>query len=264
MPISHGRIIIPHYQQTFQPVLIVQYHWLANWHWIPPYLPNTVKSWQIRNIAALLREFKILSVMQAAITFHTMPSVKTRLQLQCTSYMIVRSCHQARNQPSLNDCLLTGQSQLDDLCCIILRFRLHPVGICMDIEKAFLHIQLHKDDRDHARFFWSSDPQNPDSEFVTFRFRVVLFCTPFMLNAALHCHLAQYNSPTAKKMIANLYVDNVVSGCPSEFEAISYYNEAPQWVTPTLTFEAGPPTVLDWWTKPTEIRLLMPTILSMS
>jgi len=47
-----------------------------------------------------------------------------------------------------------------------------------------------------------------------------------MLNAALHCHLAQYNSPTARKMIANLYVDNVVSGCPSELEAISYYNEA--------------------------------------
>ena len=27
-------------------------------------------------------------------------------------------------------------------------------------------------------------------------------------------------------MIANLYVHNVASGCPSKFEAISYYNEA--------------------------------------
>ena len=139
------------------------------------------------------------------------------------------SCHQARNQPSPNDCLLTSQPQLNNLCCIILRCRLHPAGICTDIEKVFLHIQLHKDDRDYTRFLWLSDPQNPYSEFVAFRFRVVLFgavCSPFMLNTALHCHLAQYSSPTAQKMIANLYVDNVASGCPSEFEAISYYNEA--------------------------------------
>ena len=150
------------------------------------------------------------------------PTTPVRIVYDC-------SCHQTKNQPSLNDCLLTGQPQLNDLCCIILRFRLHPVGICTDIEKAFLHIQLHEDDRDYTRFLWLSDPQDPDSEFVTYRFRVVLFgavCSPFMLNATLHCHLAQYNSPTAQSMLANLYVDNVVSGCPSESEAISYYNEA--------------------------------------
>lgn len=82
------------------------------------------------------------------------------------------SCHQARNQPSLNDCLLTGQPELNDLCCVILRFRLHPVGICTDIEKAFLQ---HKDDRNWIRFLWLSDPTDPNSEFVTYRFRVVLF-----------------------------------------------------------------------------------------
>ena len=32
------------------------------------------------------------------------------------------SCHQSRDQPSLNDCLLSGDPQLNDLCCIILRF----------------------------------------------------------------------------------------------------------------------------------------------
>ena len=150
------------------------------------------------------------------------PTTPVRIVYDC-------SCHQVKNQPSLNDCLLTGQPQLNDLCCIILRFRLHPVGICTDIEKAFLHIQLHEDDRDYTRFLWLSDPQNPDSKFVTYRFRVVLFgavCSPFMLNAALHCHLAQNSSPTAQKMLANLYVDNIISGCISESEAISYYNEA--------------------------------------
>jgi len=32
--------------------------------------------------------------------------------------------------------------------------------------------------------------------------------------------------PTAENMFANLYVDNIVSGCLSELEASSYYNKA--------------------------------------
>ena len=162
---------------------------------------------------------------------HYIPHHAVRKDSSTTPVRIVYdcSCHQTRNQPSLNDYLLTGQRQLNDLCCIILRFRLHPVGICTDIEKAFLHIQLHEDDRDWTIFLWLSNPQDPDSEFVTYRFRVVLFgavCSPLMLNAALHCHLAQYNSPTAKHILANLYVDNIVSGCPSDSDAIRYYSKA--------------------------------------
>jgi len=85
------------------------------------------------------------------------------------------SCHQERDQPSLNDCLLTGEPVLNDLSCILLRFRIHPVGICTDIEKVFLHISLHEDDRDCTRFLWPSDTQHPESEFVTYQFKVVLF-----------------------------------------------------------------------------------------
>lgn len=126
---------------------------------------------------------------------HYLPHHAVRKDSSTTPIRIVYdcSCHPTRNQPSLNDCLLTGQPQLNDLCCIILRFRLHPVGICTLIEKALLHIQLHEDDRDWTRFLWLSDPHDPDSEFITYRFRVVLFgavCSPFMLNAALHRHLA--------------------------------------------------------------------------
>ena len=89
--------------------------------------------------------------------------------------------------------------------------------------------ELHKDNRDWTRFLWLSNPQDPNSEFIMYRFRIVPFgavSSPFMLNASLHCHLAQHRLPTAQNMLANFYVDNIVSGCPSESEAISYYNEA--------------------------------------
>ena len=174
------------------------------------------------------------------------------------------SCHQARDQPSLNDCLLTGEPQLYDLCCILLQFRIYPVGVCTDIRRDrrhFLHISLHEDDRDYTRFLWLSDPQNPESELVTYRFKVVLFgaaCSPFMLNAALHCHLSQYRSPTAQNMLANLCVDNIVSGCQSESEAVLYYNNTSSimkdanfnlrsWISnsPHLTEQASKDKVVD-------------------
>ena len=46
-----------------------------------------------------------------------------------------------------------------------------------------------------------------------------------MLHAALHCHLTQYSS-ISKDLLQNLYVDNILSGCPTEEETVAYYTEA--------------------------------------
>jgi len=139
------------------------------------------------------------------------------------------SCQQSKKHPSLNDCLHTGEPQLNDLCSIILRFRLHPIGLCTDIEKAFLHIWLHKDNRDWTRFLWLRNPLDPESELQAYRFKVVLFgavCSPFMVNATLHCYLSKYRSPAAQDMLTNLCGDNIVSGCQSTEEALQYYHTA--------------------------------------
>ena len=50
--------------------------------------------------------------------------------------------------------------------------------------------------------------------------------SPFMLNATLHHHLQQFESPTAVGMLTNLYVDNVISACNSHDQAIRYYQMA--------------------------------------
>ena len=47
-----------------------------------------------------------------------------------------------------------------------------------------------------------------------------------MLYAALNHHLASNLSPVSEDIQANLYVDNVISGCHSEEAAIQYYNSA--------------------------------------
>ena len=78
---------------------------------------------------------------------------------------------------SINDCLLRGPILLPQLCGILLRFRLHPVGILADIEKAFLQIGLKQPDRDVTRFLWLKDFKSPpDADNIqVYRFTRVYF-----------------------------------------------------------------------------------------
>ena len=139
------------------------------------------------------------------------------------------SCRLSDNHPSLNDCLEVGPSLVNDLCSILLRFRVHKIALSTDIEKAFLHVKLDASDQDFTRFLWLSNPDDTESDFDTYRFRVVLFgsaSSPFMLGATLRLHLSKYNSQIAHDMQQNLYVDNVISGSPTEESAIQYFNKA--------------------------------------
>jgi hypothetical protein len=45
----------------------------------------------------------------------------------------------------------------NDMLHILLRFRVHRVGISSDIEKAFHRVLLHESNRDFVRFLWLSD-----------------------------------------------------------------------------------------------------------
>ncbi|XP_065904067.1 uncharacterized protein [Dysidea avara] len=47
-----------------------------------------------------------------------------------------------------------------------------------------------------------------------------------MLNAAITFHLQQYPSPVSANLLSSLYVDNVVSGCDNEQEAVQYFLES--------------------------------------
>ena len=139
------------------------------------------------------------------------------------------SCRQSSNLPSLNDCLLTGPHFLSDLCSIILRFRTYNYAASTDIEKAFLHVKLHRDDRDYTRFYWLKDVSNPNGQFDVYRFKAVLFgavSSPFILYATLYHHLQQYNTPVSRDILHNLYVDNILLGHSSEEEIIQFYHNA--------------------------------------
>ena len=139
------------------------------------------------------------------------------------------SCREAKHLASLNDCLEIGPAFLNDLQTILIRFCSHYFGLTPDIEKAFLHVQLHHQDRNFTRFLWLCNPNDPEGPLQTYRFKAVLFgaaSSPFMLYAALHCHLTHQNSATSADILQNLYVDNVLSGCSTEEALLAYYKEA--------------------------------------
>ena len=139
------------------------------------------------------------------------------------------SCRESSSSASLNDCLTIGPPFLNNLCSILLQFRNHRYALSIDIEKAFLHVQLRNDDRNFTRFLWPAQPEKPDSKLQAYRFSVVLFGTcssPFMLAAVLNLHLSKPSSPIANDMKQNIYVDNILSGCDTEAEIIQYYIQA--------------------------------------
>ena len=110
------------------------------------------------------------------------------------------SSQEAKHLASLNDYLETGPPFLQQLSAI-LRFHTHKFGISADIEKAFLHVQLHHKDCNFASFLWPFCPSDPESQLQTCHFRVFLFgsaSTPFMRYAH---HLTQCSSTVSKDLL---------------------------------------------------------------
>ena len=122
-----------------------------------------------------------------------------------------------------------GPPFLNNLCAILLRFRDHRYAFSTGIEKAFLHVQLHNDDRNFTRFLWPIQPEKPNSKLQVYRFAVVPFgscSSPFMLAAVLNLHLSKTSTPVADNMKQNIYVDNILLGCDTEAKLMEYYTQA--------------------------------------
>jgi hypothetical protein len=125
----------------------------------------------------------------------------------------------ARNYgPSLNDCLYAGPSLTPLIFNILIRFRIYPVAVSADIEKAFLNIAISPEHRDYLRFLWVDDPMNEDPKIRLLRFTRVVFgltSSPFILNATIKHHVSQYTTSDpefAKEVMRSLYVDDFASG----------------------------------------------------
>ena len=101
---------------------------------------------------------------------------------------------------------------------ILTRFRLFPIGLTSDIEKAFLMISINEADRDSLRFLWYENVQAEEGNLQLYRFCRVVFgvtCSPFLLNANLSRYIRKYQDEhpiICTKLFGALYADDVTSG----------------------------------------------------
>ncbi|GFR09533.1 putative RNA-directed DNA polymerase from transposon X-element, partial [Trichonephila clavata] len=111
---------------------------------------------------------------------------------------------------------------------ILDRFRLYPIGLSADIEKAFLQLTIAPEHREFLRFFY---PLEDNREIVYRHCRVVfgVCSSPFLLAASLN-HLLEHSSLECTEIISKLkhsfYVDNCVSGVFTEQEVGNFISSA--------------------------------------
>lgn len=68
--------------------------------------------------------------------------------------------------------------------------------------------------RVYSRFLWPTNPMDIDSDFIIYRFKVVLFgatYSQFLLSSTIKRHLQniQGNQPVIEKLLRGLYTDNL-------------------------------------------------------
>uniref|UniRef100_A0A0M3IUX5 Integrase catalytic domain-containing protein n=1 Tax=Ascaris lumbricoides TaxID=6252 RepID=A0A0M3IUX5_ASCLU len=157
------------------------------------------------------------------------------------------SAKASKREHSLNEVILRGPVILPQLCGMLIRFRLSPIIVVADVEKAFLQVQLKEEDRDTTRFLWVKersrmfDPRNIQVyRFTRLPFGVV--ASPFLLAATISWHLNQVvndgefksNEDRAwlkllvDEVRTNIYVDNVMIGANTADEAVRKYKALKQ------------------------------------
>ena len=157
-----------------------------------------------------------------------------REQAETTKVRVVydASCKDRATKISLNDCLHVGPALNPLMFDILVRFRENPVVLISDIEKAFLNIEVHDEDRDCLRFLWVRDIDATNLEVMAYRFKRVVFgvnSSPFLLNAVLRYHLDKYKATDPQFVDClkrSFFVDDLVTSCRNSEEAYLLYEKA--------------------------------------
>ena len=138
------------------------------------------------------------------------------------------SARSGKNSLSLTNCLYAGPPLSPLIYDILLRFRVHKTALIGDIEKAFLNVSVHPEDRDYLRFLWVDDVTSSHPNLQVYRFARVAFgvsSSPFLLNATIHHHFtsADISKKFAERVLKSLYVDDFVGGDDSDNSVFEMY-----------------------------------------
>ncbi|KAJ0169704.1 hypothetical protein K1T71_014889 [Dendrolimus kikuchii] len=132
------------------------------------------------------------------------------------------------NNVALNDNLLVGPKLQQDLRHLLMRWRTHKICIIADVVKMYRQVRVANEDIDYQRILWRT---NPNQEMHHYNLLTLTFgtaCAPYLAVKSLQ-RLAddeQNNYPIAAEITKNdYYMDDLMTGCDSDSEAIQIYEE---------------------------------------
>ena len=91
----------------------------------------------------------------------------------------------------INGCLDKGPCNLPLIPLLLCSFRLSPIAVLADLEKAFLQVRINEEDRDALLFLWFSNVATKSREIKIFRYTSLVFglsCSPAVLETVLKLH----------------------------------------------------------------------------
>ncbi|XP_039304380.1 uncharacterized protein LOC120357605 [Solenopsis invicta] len=137
-----------------------------------------------------------------------------------TKLRVVFASAKSKNGLSLNDILMVGPTIQDKLFSHLIRFRTYKYVITADIEKMYLQVLLHENDRRYQRILWRKNDNVETYQINKLAFGVS--SSPFLAIRVLQQLVDDeaHAFPTAARVIkSHLYVDDLLSGADSIEEA---------------------------------------------
>lgn len=124
---------------------------------------------------------------------------------------------------SLNDVLLTGPKLQNNICDIILHFRLQNVVFSCDVRQMYRQIKIHPDDQRFQLILWRESPTVPLSTYQLTTVTYGMNCSPYLAIKTLR-QLADDEGarfPLAAEILKHhSYVDDLIAGAPTEEDAV--------------------------------------------
>ena len=136
----------------------------------------------------------------------------------------------AKNQDgiSLNTEILQTPVLHPPLTGILLRFRRNLIALIGDVSKMFLRMKLHPEHERYQRFLWRPDPEGPVKHAVIIKMAFGLADSPFKALRGVQKLVEKYRHlypDAARELARNLYVDDLLSGCDDETDALRLYQQ---------------------------------------
>lgn len=129
---------------------------------------------------------------------------------------------------SLNDVLLTGPKMQNNICDILLHFRLQNIVFSCDIRHMYRQIKMHQDDQRFQLILWRDSPTLPVSLYTLTTVTYGMNCSPYLAIRTLQ-QLAEDEGasyPQAAEILKHhSYVDDLIAGASTEEEALKLQNQ---------------------------------------